>query len=291
MTEMINPLRHLPQARTGDDGVWDGRHIVWKVPSSWAGTLSAWLAPRFRRDGMRRLKPGTYRDLCWDDHEWSRVLAQCLVADLDYHAGKLAEAIARITLRVYHGCRTDDAGVYSRAGLNIHDRAEMKCKLGAILDAHPELNYLKARLPEAMAAMDIGIDEECLFVVADDQSLIEHAAHYLIYGSEWISSVLGQSRYVLKKVGTPTLLEIDLPLRIAHPATRREFASTMLREWTRLACNTPDWSAPIDFTFTLRENIPPAWIVGHSHPTELADPLEQFSKYTPTRLDCAHCRE
>jgi hypothetical protein len=291
MTDAIERLLKPARSLAHDDSVWNSHHFIWKRPAGWMPQLTAWLAPRFRADAMRRLKPGIFRDLCWDDSDWSRVLEKCLVADIEYHTGKLAEAIEPATIRAYHGCRTTDAGIYHREGLRTHDRAEMTGRLQEIVDAHPELKYLKARLSEAIASIENTLDIGSLYVVADDQSLIKHAAHYLIYGSEWISAVLGHSyRHVLKKSGAPTLLEIDLPLRMSSLATRKEFATKMLREWARLACNQPDWSAPIDFTFTLRTNIPPEWLVGHLHPRELVDPLEHYSTYRIPNPECAHCR-
>jgi hypothetical protein len=290
MTEAIEELLKPARSLAHDDGVWVNHHFIWRNPASWMPQLTAWLAPRFRTDGMRKLKPGDFRDLCWDDPDWSRVLEKCLIADIEYHREKLAEAVEPATIRAYHGCRTADAGIYHRQGLRTHDRKEMTERLQAIVDAHPELRYLKARLPEAIATVNNTLDVGRLYVVADDQALIKHAAHYLIYGSEWISAVLGFYRDVLKKSGAPTLLEIDLPLRMSSLATRKELAAKMLREWVRLACNHPDWSAPIDFTFTLRANIPPEWIVGHSHPKELVDPLERRSTYRVTKPECEHCR-
>lgn len=290
MPQTLQELQEISQSLPHDDSVWDKHHFIWRKPESWMPQLAAWLAPRFRADGIRRLKPGIGRDLCWDDSDWSRVLEKCLTADFDYHTDRLAEAIEPATLRVYHGCRTADAGIYHREGLRTHDRAEMEERLRAIVEAHPELQYLKTRLPEAIATIDNTLDDGRFYVVADDQALIEHAAHYLIYGSEWISAVLGHHyRQVLKKSGAPTLLEIDLPLRMSRLATRREFAVKLLREWTRLVCNQSDWSAPIDFTFILRTNIPPEWIIGHSHPRELTDPLERRSVYRVANPECAHC--
>ncbi len=105
-----------------DDSIWTSHHFVWDKHASWAPQLSAWLSPRFRADGLRRLKPGIFRDLCWDDSDWSRVLEKCLTADMAYHKAKLADAIEPATLRTYHGCRTADAGIYGREGLRTHDR-------------------------------------------------------------------------------------------------------------------------------------------------------------------------
>lgn len=101
---------------------WSGHHFIWKAPASWVPHLTAWLSPRFRDNAMRRLKPGVLRDLCWDDLEWSSILERCLSADIAYHTTELAEAIEPANLRVYHGCRTADAGIYHRDGLRVHPR-------------------------------------------------------------------------------------------------------------------------------------------------------------------------
>jgi hypothetical protein len=284
---LLVQARDLPR---GDDCVWEEHHFIWKRPESWMPQLTAWLGNRFRADGMRRLKPGTFRDLCWDDTDWSRVLERCLIADIEYHVGKLAAAIEPAILRVYHGCRTDDAGTFFREGLHVHNRDAMVAKLRAVVEAHPELHRMKSRLQEAIDEIGNTIDVGCLYVIADDKELVDRCAHYMIYGSEWIAAVLGDSRDTLKKTGAPTLIEIDLPLSMSSLATRKEFASKMLREWTRLACNQPDWSAPINFTFMLRTNIPAECVVGHSHPKELVDPLEHFTKYRAPNPECTHCR-
>ena len=284
---LVAPARHLAQ---GDDNIWHDHHFVWKRPDTWTPQLTAWLSPRFRRDGMRRLKPGRFRDLCWDDSEWSDVLERCLVADFGYHANALANALDPAVMRTFHGCRTADAGSYFRGGLRVHDRAAMTAQVKTIVTGSEELRWMRDRVDAAIAEIENELDPGRLYVVADDTVLLKRAAHYLIYGSEWVSAVLGAAgRRVLLQRGAPTLLEIDLPLRMSSVQTRTELATKMLREWTRLACNRPDWSAPIDFSFCLRTDIPAAWIVCHSHPAELHDPLEQERIYRSRVLTCAHC--
>lgn len=92
------------------------------------------------------------------------------------------------------------------------------------------------------------------------------------YGGAWIAAVLSTSgRGVLKTIGAPTLLEIDLPLSMNSFQTCTELAVIMLNEWTRFSCNKPEWSAPIDFSFCLKSNIPSSCAIGHSHPAELHD--------------------
>jgi len=285
--QLLAPSRYLAQ---DDDQVWRGHRFIWKLADTWTPQLTAWLKPRFRSDGMRRLKPGRFRDLCWDDSVWSDLLGRCLVADFDYHAAALANALDHAVMRTFHGCRTDDAGSYFQDGLRVHDRTVMTAQVRAIVDGSQELAWMRDRVDAAIAEIENELDPGRLYVVADDAVLLKHAAHYMIYGSEWISAVLGAAgRRVLLDRGVPTLLEIDLPLGMSSMQTRTELATKMLREWTRQACNRPDWSAPIDFSFCLRTDIPPAWIVGHSHPAELRDPLEQGRIYRSRVVTCAHC--
>jgi hypothetical protein len=54
---LLSPARHLK----GDDSVWQGHHFIWKKAESWTPQLTAWLGPRFRKDAMKRLKPGRFR--------------------------------------------------------------------------------------------------------------------------------------------------------------------------------------------------------------------------------------
>ncbi|WP_312363069.1 hypothetical protein [Ensifer sp.] len=213
-----------------------------------------------------------------------------LRGDFDSHVDELADSIENGTLRTFHGCRTDDAGLYFREGLRVHDRSTLTAKLRTIIEENPELDFMRDRMEAAIQEVNNVTDEGRLYVVADDTALLRFAAHYLIYGSEWIVAVLGEpGRRILRNVGVPTLLEIDLPLSMAGSGVRRELASKMLKEWARFACNTPDWSAPIDFSICLRSDIPASCIVGHTHPIELPDPLQGRSLYRPDATTCAYC--
>lgn len=265
---------------------------MWRKPESWMPLLASWLAPRFRKDGMRRLRPGVYRDMSWDDPEWSDILGRSLRSDFDSHAEELADSLEHAVMRTFHGCRTEDAGVYFREGLRLHDRREMTERLRSIIAENAELHWMRDRVDEAIREVNNTLDEGRLFVVADDTALVKYAAHYLIYGSEWITAVLGHSGHrVLRTIGVPTLLEIDLPLSMSSFQTRKELAVKLLDEWTRFTCNSPDWSAPIDFSFLLRSTIPASCVVGHSHPAELRDPLNGKTLYRSPRTACAFCAQ
>jgi hypothetical protein len=162
MNSALNPAeallaatRNLPQ---GDDAVWGGRRIVWKEPETWAPALTAWLAPDFRADAMRRLRPGSFRDLCWDDSEWLDVLARCVKGSTEDLILSLGMALLPATIRTYHGCRTEDAGSYFRGGLLTHNRERLRARVLAIIEAHEELHYFKAELDRAIAEVDNELD-------------------------------------------------------------------------------------------------------------------------------------
>lgn len=269
---------------------WKGCHFVWSRQETWMPRLTSWLEPRFRADAERRLKPGEERDFYMDDPEWSRLLARCLRGDLEDHTAKLGQALQATVARTFHGCRTEDAGSYFREGVRVHDREEMTQRLMSLIESREELRWRRehilAEIAEEMTDIDIGR----VYVVVDDRPLLEHAPLYMLYGSEWILAKLGPAgHHILLETGTPTLLEIDLPLQCVTQYERAELAAMMLREWTRFACNKADSTIPLEFTFALEADIPAACIVGHSHPAELPDALSNFQKRRSASLVCRHC--
>ncbi len=284
---LFSAARELPQ---GDDAVWEGRRIIWKEPNTWVPTVTAWLAPDFRADALRRLRPGKVREICWDDHDWLAVLGRCVKGSVECLTDSLADALLGSVVRTYHGCRTDDAGSYFRDGLLVHNRDQLKARAAAIIDAHPELHYMKDRLDRAIAELGNEIDHGKAYVVVSDEALLDDSAHYLIHGSEWIMSLFHEDgRSILRSIGAPTLIEIDLPLAVTHSSDRRAFAEDMLQEWTRLACNGQEWIAPINHTFFLVRDVPPECVVGHTHPAEITNPHDQMRPYRSPVTTCKHC--
>ncbi|SCX28575.1 hypothetical protein DSM25558_4508 [Agrobacterium sp. DSM 25558] len=83
------------------DPVWRVHHFIWKKPDSWMPSLETWLASRFRKDGMRRLRRGDYRDICWDDPEWSEILGVSLRGGFDSCTEALANALEYSVMRTF----------------------------------------------------------------------------------------------------------------------------------------------------------------------------------------------
>lgn len=282
---MFSAARNLPQ---GDDAVWEERRIIWKEPATWAPALTAWLKPDYRKDAMRRLRPGQFRDLCWDDSDWLKVFERCIKGTVDDLIFNLGSALLPAIIRTYHGCRTDDAGSYFRDGLLTHDRERMRAL--AIIEAHEELHYFKPQFDRAIAEVDNEHDHGKAYVILSDEAMLRDSAHYLVHGSEWIMSLFDEcGRRILRGLGAPTFIEIDLPAVMTHGNDRDQFARVMLMEWTRLACNGHDWSAPVDFSFLLIRDVPPAHIVGHHHPAKMTDPHDGMREYSSPATSCKLC--
>lgn len=275
---------------TRNDTIWQNRVIVWKESATWQPALTAWLQREFRKDGMKRLKPGSFRDLCWDDTDWLTVLGRCIKRPIEDVKFDLADALSSSIIRTYHGCRTDDAGSYFRQGLLVHRKETLKARALAIIDAHPQLRYMRSKLDELITDIHSTVDDGRSYVVVSDKGLLDHSAHYLIHGSEWIMALFNEyERRFLREIGAPTLLEIDLPFTATHSSDRSSFAEDMLMEWTRLACNGEKWIAPINIGFMLSEDLPGACIVGHSHPAAIRDPHDGKRIYRSPVTTCRHC--
>jgi hypothetical protein len=284
---LLSAAHGLPR---GDDAVWEDRRIVWKEPETWAPALTAWLEPDFRKDAMRRLRPGRFRDICWDDSDWLETLGRCIKGSVDDLIFSLGIALLSAKIRTYHGCHTEDAGSYFREGLLTHNRERLKARALAIIEAHEELHYFKSQLDRAIAEVNNELDHGKTYVVLSDEAMLRDSAHYLIHGSEWIMALFDErGRRVLRGLGAPTFIEIDLPGAMTHSDDRNQLARVMLMEWIRLACNGHEWSAPVDFSFLLIRDVPPACVVGHSHPVKMTDPHDGMREYRSPVTSCKFC--
>lgn len=195
-------------------------------------------------------------------------------------------------MRVFHACRVADAGVYFREGIRKNDPDVLAARLSALLDEESGLAYHRPKVAELLSDQELyDRDRGRVYVTADDKSLIESAGHYLIYGSEWLMCMLGHAGHeALRRRGVPTMLQLDLPLSAATVRERSQLAETLLQEWVRIKVNRPDWVPELDFTFCLRGDVPPEWLVGHYHPETVVDVHHSYIPRRTANPYCAHCR-
>jgi hypothetical protein len=284
----------MPSAGLGADGprLWRDHLVHWKDRATWFEPLGAWLAPYLRKGGRDRLRRGGERDLCWDDADWlDRVLYPQLTIEIDTVIEQLADDLEGTVLRTFHGCRVPDAGVFHRDGIRINDPARLEDEVRQIVAQEEDLAWLRPTLEQRLADFDARErDTGRLYVCADDQPQLDRIGHYMLYGSEWIVALLGFSAHsTLRRRGVPTMVELDLPFRMATPGTRREFARKLLQEWVRVLVNGPTFVPALDFTIVLHANVPAQMIVGHYHPAVLRDPFHSFITHKTAINTCPGC--
>lgn len=270
---------------------WRSAIIDWQQPKSWASAVSGWLRPFLNERGIRPLQQMGEQDICWDDPDWLNKTQRVLRFEVEYVVKNLADALSFATARTYHGCRTVDAGCYHRGGIRRNDPAVLADEVRRIVREEDRLARLRPVIEQRLHDFDHAErDTGRLYLVMDDRGLTNSAGHYLLYGSEWIQSVLGfEAHEALRQRGVPTVLAVDLPLSMVTSHEREQLAETLLQEWTRIKVNKPDWVPELDFTFCLREDIPGAMIVGHFHPNVICDPFYQNIKRRVGQQNCPNC--
>ncbi|CAN7616674.1 hypothetical protein LJR009_005499 [Bosea sp. LjRoot9] len=254
--------------------------------------MSRWLRP-YLCQGVRTLERTGEQDICHDDHTWLKIVQTVLRMPCEALTEILGEALSSASIRAFHGCRVGDAGVYFREGILRNDPAVLAARLRMLLDEEESLAYHRSKVEELLADQELfERDKGRVYLTADDKGLVESAGHYLLYGGEWFMCMLGfPGHEALRKRGVPTMLQLDLPLSAATTHERTQLAKVLLQEWARIKVNRPDWVPDLDFTFTLHQDVPAEWLIGHYHPTEIADVHHQYVKRRTPDPSCPHCQE
>lgn len=184
-------------------------------------------------------------------------------------------------IRVYHICRPVDPQAYLKQGLHLSDYSELLNQL--VINAKQFCGIDLENTHLDYAKDDIGnFHEKRVFVVLDDQNIINRSGHYAIYGSEYLVAVAVciKSKFgifgkdYLKKFGTPTVYEILLDID--------DISEQELNDLTCAVNNSifhKGNSDTIDFTFELYKAINAEKIVSLYHPTKIKDPLEKYLSY------------
>lgn len=187
-------------------------------------------------------------------------------------------------IRVYHACRPTDVQIYYKKGL-----------LPSIDVKDIQINrfreiFLSGRFPkltEEMFQQSIekrGSADEDLCLGIDDNWIIEFTGHYLIYGSEYLSTLVSQlpvkdvEPYLseLRKAGKPTFIEINLPNTIDYDVKDGdilELLYDMITTWIDNVAHSRAESGPLDCTFSIKRPIPPEHICGDYNPPRIPDSI------------------
>ena len=272
--------------------IWRRTIVNWKEPqSTWASVTSLWLRPFLNKKGIRHLQRMGEQDICWDDSDWLKKTQNILQFEIEYVVERLADALSFATSRTYHGCRTDDFGLYSKEGIRRNNPGILSDEVRRIVKEEDRLAYLRPIIEQRLREFDSRErDTGALYLVMDDRTLASRAGQYLLYGSEWVQCVLGfEAHETLRSRGVPTIIAVDLPLSMVTSHEREQLAKALLQEWTRIKVNMSDWVPELDFTFCLQDDIPSEMITGHFHPEKIRDPFYQGIVRRIDRRSCVAC--
>lgn len=274
----------------GDDAAATKMPLRWTNLSSWHPLLTSMLEDLLEPGAIRRLKRIKSSELYDDDPEWLDLVVAEYAGDEEQLIESISERLESMSVRVFHGTRTADAGSFTKQGIRLHDRAHLESEVRALVEQHGELSWMVPTLDEKFEATAHLIDEGRCYVVVDERVLIEECGHYLLGGSEFVQGIIGPERAqsVLSE-GAPTVIEVDLPLGRVAPSFLAEFSRKLVGEWAKILRRKRTDAGRIDFTFTLREPVPPCWVVGHFHPKIINDPHQRRVAIKVKRFHCAAC--
>ncbi|MET3354301.1 UNVERIFIED_ORG: hypothetical protein ABID33_002212 [Xanthobacter viscosus] len=278
------------EVRAPSAEVWRGRRVHWQDRATWFGALETWLEREWRSGGKARLQKRKL-DLCWDDSDWLVALDRHVQPSIETLIEELADDLANAKLRTFHGCRVPDAGVFHREGLRRNEPAELEALARRLVAEDDDLAWMRPKIEGIIAGFeDRERDTGRLYVCADERPQLDRSGQYLLFGSEWLQCLLGRGAHrALKRYGTPTVVEVDLPFDWASKGTRREFARHLLQEWTRVFVKGETFSPALDFSVILLRDIPAEMVVGHSHPRVLKNPFMQYRTERTANPTCPHC--
>lgn len=279
---------------SGQTGVplWGRETLNWNNAATWHERMSVWLAPWLSPNGMVALETMGHQDICQYDFAWREdILEPHLSSDLETVRDALADDLMDGVVRVYHGCRVDDAGIYHRDGLRRNSPADMEALVRHIVGEEDALDYMRSDIDRRLAEFeDRERDEGKLYVSLDDREQLDRSGHYALFGPEWLQVFFSfQAFDILRKRGVPTILKIDLPLSDVAVHFRRALADDLLNEWTRRVVNRPDWIRSLNFTIILRDDLPPDRVVGHYHPEVLKSPYHRNAAFKTEITSCPSC--
>ena len=126
-----------------------------------------------------------------------------------------------------------------------------------------------------------------LYVTLDDREFINFSGHYLIYGSEYLTSLAVHLntnknydyRQYLRTIGKPTIFIIKLPIEMVDDDDLRCLYSIAIRSWIFNYANNRKRNFSVDFSFFINESIPPEYIIGFKYPKKIRDWLHNGMLY------------
>lgn len=183
-------------------------------------------------------------------------------------------------MRAVHGTRTAEHDRFYSEGLQplVPDRFHADAREVFLSGDFPELS--ESDLQSAIAKVGADLREGRVFFEANEEMLIEHAGHYMLYGSEYLLAIAANIgnrrdyRQVLKNRGIPTLFVCDVPLDFISADTLLEFSGDALAKVFQELLDGDDFEPDrwLGAGFCINVPLAPEHLVGHYHPVVRRDP-------------------
>ena len=255
----------------------------WQNFQSWKGTAWNLMADVLTPEVVAEFRREPPEYIVGDDLTWLDDIVERTTGDVidtqDVFSDRLSGHYH--ALRAFHGTRPLDKERFYKDGIRPLDSEEFeKIALELFMDgSFPELSAEAIQI----AIKKVGREhrEGLLYFEANERHLVEHCAHYMLYGSEYVCAIAAHLsgsrdyRQHLKKFGTPTVFECDIPLELVDYNLLKEFAGGALESMFSTLINPSFKHAEMwnGAGLYIRQTLLPQYIVGHKNPTFLKDPL------------------
>ena len=227
---------------------------------------------------------------CWSDD-------LCWLPDSEYILPEFTGSLTSYYthFKGFHGCRPSSVSSYYERGL-LGQNSDLLCDIfREIFSDVPKEDVENAIRQFADRSNS---ERGAMWLVGSDKFLIEQCGHYLIQGSEYLMALaahLSRSpsgedyRFRLRQYGIPTILEVDIPVKLVPGAQQVEVAKMILSEWGQLAARRPMGFGDDPPCYVVRQDIPPECVRGHCHPERIIDPHKGHRSYANPLLTCDVC--
>ncbi len=188
----------------------------------------------------------------------------------------------------YHACRPVNLKTYLTNGiypLDVNSTIKKAEELIKSLPYSVEYDFSELILSAK------GDSDSLVYVVLDKNDFITLCPHYLIYGSEFLLSLVQQVNPSLKRklkdIGIPTIIKCQIPLIEVSDRDLSDF-------FIRMECAEGTTKQKIhdlfcNFSIIIPSKINPEYIVGHEHVVEKLRDFHDACFYQNSINKCEYC--
>jgi hypothetical protein len=253
--------------------------IDWKNRDSWENIIISACNKILGTEYIDIIENNADKIICPDDYEEVCNLFSSLKNEeeiLNFLINELKNSITHI--QAYHACRPQNIESYYKNGIIPLSSIDIQLYFRKfLLDA--DIKISSNAIEFAISKVSIGDIEGITHLILDDRTLISRCGHYLIYGSEYLNTLvinlpqIGEyARNELKKFGKATIFVCKIS--IIHLSNWKELAQRMLAEHAYAIVHGRTNVHKLSHTIFMKERVPPENICYHYHPKLIKDPYK-----------------